>query len=143
MTIFPYLSFLASPCLASIQVSSWSNLSTAHLLGNHPLTLTCCTCSTCTTSPYSQYLFHLVTLTMSPSSSAILGSSVQGGWQHTAMPWVRGNQAPLYGRMIWYDLVLPLLSAFSMIQSSIPVWFLRMDFTWKTSSSPTAMTTPN
>ena len=41
------------------------------------------------------YFFHLVTITMSPSLSLILGSSVQGGLQATPTPWLSGHHLPL------------------------------------------------
>lgn len=40
------------------------------------------------------YLFHLVTKTLSPFVTGILGSSVHGNLMHTLHPLVMGNQAP-------------------------------------------------
>jgi len=89
--------------------------STAHFLGNQPLRRTegalaslsplglfsssvpfWTSAVLATLSPYNQCFFHRVTLTRSPASNGILGSSVQGGRHPTLNPKENtGQTAPL------------------------------------------------
>ena len=66
------------------------------------------------------HFFHLVTLTWSPFSSLILGSSVQGGWSAFRQPCDQnGNHDPENSRIIRYSFVR---WRFSNFWSSCSFW---------------------